>query len=83
MSSTPRRRLSIEGMIEKNMPPRERLEVLVVRHGETYAALSRMIKRDDGYLQRFVSRGIPRWLRPAESALLARYLRVPANDLES
>ena len=65
------RRLTINEMIERNMPARERLEVLVVRNGETYAALSRMIQRDHGYLQRFVSRGVPNKLRPAESVLLA------------
>ncbi|QQV76546.1 hypothetical protein H5J25_13955 [Sphingomonas aliaeris] len=75
------RRLSIDEMIEQNKAPRERLDGLVTMHRETYAALSRLIDRDEGYLQRYVSRGVPNSLRREEIALLSRYFRVPPEDL--
>ena len=77
----PMPRLSIDQMIEQNKPPRERLDGLETKHGETLAGLSRLIGRDEGYLQRFVARGVPSKLRREEIALLSRYLGVPSEDL--
>ena len=74
-------RPSIEDLIERNKPPRERLEGLAAMHRESFAGLSRLIGRDEGYLQRFVTRGVPSRLRPDEIALLARYLGVTPREL--
>lgn len=45
-------------------------------HGETFAGLSRMLRRSDRYLQRFVREGTPRKLEPKEALLLAGYFRI-------
>jgi hypothetical protein len=55
---------------------RATLKRLVEQHGETYAALSRMIRRPDGYLAHFVQQGSPRLLRPVEADLLAGYFGI-------
>lgn len=39
--------------------PREALSKLVSSSGESFAALSRMVGRESGYLARFVREGIP------------------------
>lgn len=74
-------RPTIDEMIARNLPPRERLESLVGKHGESLAALSRMVRRDDGYLQRYVRRGVPSRLRPDESRLLGLYFDVPPAEI--
>ncbi len=56
--------------------PRAELDALVTRHGESYAALSRMLGRNDAYLQQFVRRGSPRRLSERDRRLLADYFRV-------
>jgi phage repressor protein C with HTH and peptisase S24 domain len=56
--------------------PRAYLDALVRRHGDSYAALSRMIGRNDAYLQQFVRRGSPRQLAERDRRLLADYFRV-------
>jgi hypothetical protein len=55
---------------------RATLERLVGEHGETYAALSRMIRRRDHYLARFVREGVPKRLAASEIAVLAGYFRI-------
>jgi len=55
---------------------RATLERQVRRHGETFAGLSRMLRRGDRYLQRFVREGTPRRLEPEEARTLARYFRI-------
>ncbi|MES2445000.1 MAG: S24 family peptidase [Pseudomonadota bacterium] len=52
------------------------LAELIAETGESYAALSRLIGRNDAYLQQFVTRGSPRELAERDRALLARYLGV-------
>ena len=56
--------------------PRAALDALVVRYGESYAALSRMIGRNPAYLQQYARRGSPRHLPERERRLLADYFRV-------
>lgn len=56
--------------------PRAALAALIERHGESYAALSRMLGRNPAYLQQFVQRGSPRRLAEADRRVLAGYFRV-------
>jgi len=61
--------------------PRAELDALVTRHGESYASLSRMLGRNDAYLQQFVRRGSPRRLSERDRSLLADYFRVDEHLL--
>ena len=61
--------------------PRARLEALIVEHGVGYAALSRMLRRNDAYLQQYVRRGTPRILAERDRALLAAYFRIDQSEL--
>lgn len=63
------------------MTPQERLIELAGRDGVSLAALSRLIGRNDAYLQQFVHRGSPRQLPERERRLLADYLGVPEHEL--
>ena len=57
--------------------PRAALLALVAeRAGESLASLSRLIGRNEAYLQQWVTRGTPRVLAEADRAVLARYLGV-------
>jgi repressor LexA len=56
--------------------PRTALDRLVVAGGESYAALSRMLRRNPAYLQQYVKRGTPRLLAERDRKLLAGYFRV-------
>lgn len=60
---------------------RSALAALIAESGESYAALSRLIGRNDAYLQQFVARGSPRALAERDRALLARYFGVPEARL--
>ncbi len=61
--------------------PRAALDALVTRNGESYAALSRMIGRNDAYLQQYVRRGTPRTLAESDRRALAAYFGVPESRL--
>jgi phage repressor protein C with HTH and peptisase S24 domain len=61
--------------------PRATLATLVARSGASYAALSRLIGRNDAYLQQFVMRGSPRRLAERDRRLLAAYFGVAETDL--
>ena len=61
--------------------PRLRLAALIDAHGVGYAALSRMLRRNDAYLQQYVRRGTPRDLAERDRALLAAYFRVDPVEL--
>jgi phage repressor protein C with HTH and peptisase S24 domain len=56
--------------------PRAALDDLVTASGESYAALSRMLQRNEAYLQQYVKRGTPRLLAERDRKLLASYFRV-------
>jgi phage repressor protein C with HTH and peptisase S24 domain len=65
----------------KSADPRARLVDLMAEHGVGYAALSRMLRRNEAYLQQYVRRGTPRVLAEADRALLAAYFRVDQSEL--
>jgi len=56
---------------------RTTLDALIHAKGEDYAGLSRLIGRNDAYIQQFIKRGTPRRLAPADRRRLADYLDVP------
>lgn len=56
---------------------RAALAGLIEAGGHSFAALSRLIGRNDAYLQQYVTRGSPRALAEADRGRLARYLGVP------
>ncbi|MEP7004942.1 MAG: S24 family peptidase [Sphingomonas bacterium] len=56
--------------------PRAVLDALVAKSGESFAALSRMLQRNEAYLQQYVKRGTPRLLAERDRKLLASYFRV-------
>ncbi len=61
----------------ENGDPRAALRSLVATSaGESLASLSRLIGRNEAYLQQWMTRGTPRVLAEADRALLARYLGV-------
>ena len=61
--------------------PRQVLQRLCAERGEDFAGLSRMLGRNPAYIQQFVRRGVPKWLREAERRKLARYFAVPESML--
>jgi phage repressor protein C with HTH and peptisase S24 domain len=61
--------------------PRATLDQLVTASGESYAALSRMLRRNPAYLQQYVKRGTPRLLAERDRKLLAGYFRVDEERL--
>lgn len=61
--------------------PRAVLERLIHERGEDCASLSRLIGRNDAYVQQFIRRGSPRRLAEADRAVLARYFGVPEQWL--
>lgn len=60
---------------------RARVAALIEQDGVSYAALSRMLRRNAAYLQQYVRRGTPRVLAEQDRALLAAYFRVDAGEL--
>ena len=61
--------------------PRIVLERLCAERGEDFAGLSRMLGRNQAYIQQFVRRGVPRRLKEEERRKLARYFSVPEELL--
>ena len=61
--------------------PRQVLERLCAERGENFAALSRMIGRNDAYIQQYLRKGTPRQLKEPERRALARYFNVPESLL--
>ncbi|MBY0520639.1 MAG: LexA family transcriptional regulator [Sphingomonas sp.] len=61
--------------------PRAALAALASERGASLAALSRLIGRNDAYLQQFVQRGSPRRLAEADRRLIAAYLGVDERAL--
>jgi phage repressor protein C with HTH and peptisase S24 domain len=61
--------------------PRQVLEKLCAERGENFAALSRMIGRNDAYIQQYLRKGTPRQLGERERRILARYFKVPESAL--
>ncbi len=61
--------------------PRQLLEELCVERGENFASLSRLIGRNDAYIQQYLRKGTPRQLKERERRTLARYFQVPESLL--
>lgn len=61
--------------------PRLVLEKLCAERGENFASLSRLIGRNDAYIQQYLRKGTPRQLRERERRTLARYFQVPESML--
>jgi phage repressor protein C with HTH and peptisase S24 domain len=61
--------------------PRPALDALITERGVGYAALSRMIGRNEAYLQQFIKRGTPRTLAERDRRLLAAFFRVDEEVL--
>jgi phage repressor protein C with HTH and peptisase S24 domain len=57
------------------------LERLCAERGENFAALSRMIGRNEAYIQQYLRKGTPRQLKERERRTLARYFKVPESLL--
>jgi phage repressor protein C with HTH and peptisase S24 domain len=61
--------------------PRQVLETLCVERGENFASLSRLIGRNDAYIQQYLRKGTPRQLAERERRTLARYFQIPESLL--
>jgi phage repressor protein C with HTH and peptisase S24 domain len=61
--------------------PRQVLERLCAEQGENFASLSRMIGRNDAYIQQYLRKGTPRQLKERERRALALYFRIPESLL--
>ncbi|WP_271300707.1 S24 family peptidase [Sphingomonas sp. CV7422] len=61
--------------------PRRRLTALAAARGDSLAALSRMLGRNDAYLQQFVARGSPRRLADDDRRRLSDYFGVADSEL--
>ena len=60
---------------------RATLARLVEADGASLAALSRMIRRNEAYLQQFINRGTPERLAELDRLLLAQYFRIDEREL--
>ena len=61
--------------------PRQVLERLCTERGENFASLSRLIGRNDAYIQQFLRKGTPQQLKERERRTLARHFRIPESML--
>jgi phage repressor protein C with HTH and peptisase S24 domain len=61
--------------------PRQVLERLCAERRENFASLSRLIGRNDAYIQQFLRKGTPRQLKERERRTLARYFQIPESML--
>ena len=60
---------------------RNTLQRLCAERGESLAGLSRLLGRNDAYIQQYLRKGSPRRLPEAERRTLARYFAVPDSML--
>jgi phage repressor protein C with HTH and peptisase S24 domain len=61
--------------------PRQVLERLCSERGENFASLSRLIGRNDAYIQQYLRKGTPRQLGERERRTLARYFHISESML--
>ena len=54
---------------------------LCAERGENFACLSRLIGRNDAYIQQYLRKGTPRQLKERERRTLARYFQIPESML--
>jgi repressor LexA len=60
---------------------RAEVQALVAASGASLGALSRMLRRNDAWLQQYLRRGTPKLLPEAERGQLARFFGVPEERL--
>lgn len=63
------------------LDPRQVLEQLCTERRENFASLSRLIGRNDAYIQQYLRKGTPRQLKERERRTLARYFEIPESML--
>lgn len=63
------------------LDPRQVLEQLCTERRENFASLSRLIGRNDAYIQQYLRKGTPKALKERERRTLARYFQVPETLL--
>ena len=63
------------------LDPRQVLEQLCAERRENFASLSRLIGRNETYIQQYLRKGTPRTLRERERRTLARYFEIPETML--
>lgn len=68
-------------MLPPIIDPHQRLADLVAHDSGSYAALSRMIGRPDGFLRRFAIDRVPSRLRDDERQMLAAYFDIGEHEL--
>jgi phage repressor protein C with HTH and peptisase S24 domain len=56
--------------------PRRELERLISSNRDDYSSLSRLLGRNQTYIQQFIKRGTPRKLSPEDRKTLARYFQI-------
>src|SRR6202008_4171433 len=61
--------------------PRQLLERLCAERAENFASLSRLIERNDAYIQQYLRKGTPRQLKERDRRTLALYFQVPESML--
>lgn len=61
--------------------PRNRLEELCRERGVEFVTLSRLVGRNDAYIQQYIRRGTPRKLGERERGLLAHYFQIDEREL--
>lgn len=61
--------------------PRLMLERLCAERRENFASLSRLIGRNDAYIQQYLRKGTPRTLKERERRMLAKYFQIPESML--
>lgn len=60
---------------------RQYLDTLITSKGETYASVSRLIGRNQTYIQQFIRRGVPRRLLEADRRILAEHFDIAEHLL--
>lgn len=63
------------------MDAREVLEKLCAERGVNFASLSRLVGRNDAYIQQYLRKGTPRQLKERERRTLARFFHIPETML--
>lgn len=63
------------------LDPRQVLEQLCAERRENFASLSRLIGRNEAYIQQYLRKGTPRTLKERERRTLARYFQIPESML--
>ena len=73
----------MEHLSKDEQTARRRLQTLARDRGTSLAALSRLIGRNDAYLQQFVTRGSPRHLDEADEQRIAEFLDAASELFET